>query len=163
MGQTEVVLDAAAFLDAPQVKELEAETKDVRRVIEAFLTICYHDLGKKPRFLDGHDMHQALGHLLPDRLQPKDAVAKHVPAILGAYIDHLETTEVMTEAFEVRQSLQATTGEFLETVRTGKNVHHHHGPPPQDPFVHGAAKLGRNDPCSCGSGKKFKKCHGKNA
>ncbi len=22
-------------------------------------------------------------------------------------------------------------------------------------------KVGRNDPCSCGSGKKFKKCHGK--
>ena len=25
------------------------------------------------------------------------------------------------------------------------------------------AKAGRNDPCPCGSGKKFKKCHGKNA
>ncbi len=24
------------------------------------------------------------------------------------------------------------------------------------------AKVGRNDPCPCGSGKKFKKCHGKN-
>jgi SEC-C motif-containing protein len=23
-----------------------------------------------------------------------------------------------------------------------------------------AEKVGRNDPCSCGSGKKFKKCHG---
>ena len=23
------------------------------------------------------------------------------------------------------------------------------------------SKLGRNDPCYCGSGKKFKKCHGK--
>ena len=23
-------------------------------------------------------------------------------------------------------------------------------------------KVGRNDPCWCGSGKKFKKCHGKN-
>ncbi len=23
-----------------------------------------------------------------------------------------------------------------------------------------AAKLGRNDPCYCGSGKKFKRCHG---
>jgi len=22
-------------------------------------------------------------------------------------------------------------------------------------------KVGRNDPCSCGSGKKYKKCHGK--
>jgi preprotein translocase subunit SecA len=22
-------------------------------------------------------------------------------------------------------------------------------------------KIGRNDPCPCGSGKKYKKCHGK--
>ncbi|AWM32316.1 SEC-C metal-binding domain-containing protein [Hymenobacter nivis] len=22
------------------------------------------------------------------------------------------------------------------------------------------AKIGRNDPCPCGSGKKYKKCHG---
>ena len=27
----------------------------------------------------------------------------------------------------------------------------------------GTMKVGRNDPCPCGSGKKFKKCHGKNA
>ncbi|HXV76079.1 MAG TPA: SEC-C metal-binding domain-containing protein [Candidatus Polarisedimenticolaceae bacterium] len=26
-----------------------------------------------------------------------------------------------------------------------------------------AAKVGRNDPCPCGSGKKFKKCHGTGA
>ena len=25
------------------------------------------------------------------------------------------------------------------------------------------AKVGRNDPCWCGSGKKFKKCHGREA
>jgi preprotein translocase subunit SecA len=24
-------------------------------------------------------------------------------------------------------------------------------------------KIGRNDPCWCGSGKKYKKCHGANA
>jgi len=24
-----------------------------------------------------------------------------------------------------------------------------------------ADKVGRNDPCPCGSGKKFKRCHGK--
>jgi len=24
-----------------------------------------------------------------------------------------------------------------------------------------AKKIGRNDPCPCGSGKKYKKCHGK--
>jgi len=26
--------------------------------------------------------------------------------------------------------------------------------------VRSGAKVGRNDPCPCGSGKKYKKCHG---
>lgn len=30
------------------------------------------------------------------------------------------------------------------------------------PFVRDAAKVGRNDPCPCGSGKKYKLCHGRN-
>jgi len=32
---------------------------------------------------------------------------------------------------------------------------------PHQPFVRSDKKLGRNDPCYCGSGKKFKQCHGK--
>src|SRR5690554_982390 len=29
-----------------------------------------------------------------------------------------------------------------------------------EPFVRGGRKVGRNDPCPCGSGKKYKQCHG---
>ena len=29
------------------------------------------------------------------------------------------------------------------------------------PFVRRGQKVGRNDPCPCGSGKKYKQCHGK--
>ncbi|OIQ17123.1 MAG: hypothetical protein BM556_12980 [Bacteriovorax sp. MedPE-SWde] len=36
------------------------------------------------------------------------------------------------------------------------------GQPVQTPIKRAGAKVGRNDPCSCGSGKKFKKCCGKN-
>jgi preprotein translocase subunit SecA len=32
---------------------------------------------------------------------------------------------------------------------------------PQTPTTNTGRKLGRNDPCWCGSGKKFKKCHGR--
>jgi len=32
---------------------------------------------------------------------------------------------------------------------------------PAKPFVREGAKVGRNDPCPCGSGKKFKQCHGR--
>jgi preprotein translocase subunit SecA len=36
-------------------------------------------------------------------------------------------------------------------------------PPSQKPapFVRQMGKIGRNDPCPCGSGKKYKHCHGK--
>jgi preprotein translocase subunit SecA len=32
---------------------------------------------------------------------------------------------------------------------------------PGTPYHRTAPKVGRNDPCSCGSGLKYKKCHGK--
>jgi preprotein translocase subunit SecA len=32
---------------------------------------------------------------------------------------------------------------------------------PQTPFVRRERKVGRNEPCPCGSGKKYKACHGK--
>ncbi|WPL16064.1 preprotein translocase subunit SecA [Thiorhodovibrio winogradskyi] len=31
----------------------------------------------------------------------------------------------------------------------------------QQPFVRAGRKIGRNEPCPCGSGKKYKQCHGK--
>lgn len=33
--------------------------------------------------------------------------------------------------------------------------------PAAQPFVREGVKVGRNDPCPCGSGKKYKQCHGK--
>ena len=34
-------------------------------------------------------------------------------------------------------------------------------PSKQQPVQRVLGKIGRNDPCPCGSGKKFKHCHGK--
>ncbi|WP_428239598.1 SEC-C metal-binding domain-containing protein [Gynuella sp.] len=31
---------------------------------------------------------------------------------------------------------------------------------PQNPITRAAPKVGRNDPCPCGNGRKFKKCCG---
>jgi preprotein translocase subunit SecA len=38
---------------------------------------------------------------------------------------------------------------------------HGDGSAPQQPQERQQKKVGRNDPCPCGSGKKYKKCHGK--
>ncbi len=37
---------------------------------------------------------------------------------------------------------------------------HQHDQAPKAPVVRASPKVGRNDPCTCGSGKKFKKCCG---
>lgn len=34
-------------------------------------------------------------------------------------------------------------------------------PPAANPFTRKGVKVGRNEPCPCGSGKKYKQCHGK--
>lgn len=61
------------------------------------------------------------------------------------------------------------------TRKPAQDVPHEHGPDCQHdhdhdhghgsshveaPFRREGPKLGRNDPCHCGSGKKYKRCHG---
>ena len=62
-----------------------------------------------------------------------------------------EATRVFMKA-EIRQNVQR------EQVATGQ-AQQEEEPQPQKP-VH-VEKVGRNDPCPCGSGKKYKNCHGK--
>ena len=45
-----------------------------------------------------------------------------------------------------------------EQARPGQNTQERQKPQP----VHVEKKVGRNDPCPCGSGKKYKNCHGRN-
>ena len=47
------------------------------------------------------------------------------------------------------------------THEEGQGHHHHHHK--QETVVRSEPKVGRNDPCPCGSGKKYKKCHGANS
>ena len=165
MPDKEVALEVAGFLDsAPALALVETEggpsRDDVRRVAEAFLGICYEDLGKKPRLIDSDDVHMAVGHLLPGRLRRKDPIGDQVPAILRAWIDHAKEAFALSNTNEQRTALEGTVPELKHAIATGEVAHHgHHAK--QAPLVHQAPKLGRNDPCFCGSGKKFKTCHGK--
>jgi uncharacterized protein YecA (UPF0149 family) len=60
------------------------------------------------------------------------------------------------------------TNETKEQIEDVEHVHGpdcNHGPDHNHeqlkPVSRTSAKIGRNDPCSCGSKKKFKKCCGK--
>ncbi|MBA2669015.1 MAG: SEC-C domain-containing protein, partial [Gemmatimonadetes bacterium] len=77
-----------------------------------------------------------------------------------ALLEHVHATEVVSHAFEQRLALDQSVDALSALVKSGANSERQVADD-KPPFVHQADKTGRNDPCPCGSGKKFKKCHGK--
>ena len=160
MSAKEVALEVARFLDSSAAKALaEPRREGVRRVAEAFYGACYQGLGKKPRLLEDHDLLELMERHLPASFSGKDPLVPHVPAVVEALLAHLEEDQVVAHAFELKRVLDEAGERYRVAARSAqpglvRDV---------APVVHHAPKLGRNDPCFCGSGKKFKKCCGKDS
>ncbi len=75
-------------------------------------------------------------------------------------MDEQVKTDVITKLYRV----QITREEQVEKLQPKEQeMHFHHGAQEDSqiqPAKRDDDKVGRNDPCPCGSGKKFKKCHG---
>jgi preprotein translocase subunit SecA len=56
---------------------------------------------------------------------------------------------------------QHAASESLTQENSGQSASARKASPVQQPQQRQGPKVGRNDPCPCGSGKKFKQCHGK--
>jgi preprotein translocase subunit SecA len=112
---------------------------------------------------------------------PKQEYKREAFELFGQMLDLIKNEVVrivMTVRIQSREEIDAAE-EQLAQSHVG-NMHYEHadfnpdaGPEellaptanaeesrPQ-PIVNTMAKVGRNDPCPCGSGKKFKQCHGK--
>ena len=66
-------------------------------------------------------------------------------------------------AIERKESVKITSeGREEATLNLSENTAPASSSGPKTPYVKKEAEIGRNDPCSCGSGKKYKNCCGKN-
>jgi preprotein translocase subunit SecA len=76
-----------------------------------------------------------------------DGNGRRPPRNIATSVDDLEEAFQRKKRRELEQARMAGSGDLQ----------------PVQQVVRGAAKIGRNDPCPCGSGKKYKKCCGANA
>ena len=76
-----------------------------------------------------------------------DGNGNRSPRPVATSVDDLEEAFQRRKRRELEQARMAGAGERQ----------------PVQQVVRSGAKVGRNDPCYCGSGKKYKKCHGANA
>jgi preprotein translocase subunit SecA len=89
----------------------------------------------------------------PPRLRPSTAIAAAASAAARAEEAAPQRLPDFARALERRQERQQRDLQY----QTGAGQAE--APKP----VRAGAKVGRNDPCPCGSGKKYKKCHGANS
>jgi preprotein translocase subunit SecA len=77
---------------------------------------------------------------------------------------HLENVEFRHAEFAEAAAAAPVAAEAATAAMIGEAMSHGHGAASQAAVNVGAdnvPKVGRNDPCPCGSGKKYKQCHGK--
>ncbi|MEY2909835.1 MAG: preprotein translocase subunit SecA, partial [Pseudomonadota bacterium] len=72
--------------------------------------------------------------------------------------DEAAEVELRRREEAARQQMAFEHAQASAVPAPGKDLSQEPAPP--QPVVRGTPKVGRNDPCPCGSGKKFKQCHG---
>lgn len=99
----------------------------------------------------------------PSRIDlPADAeglTVEHAQEIL----DQLGLLDAAPEPVELVLTLDNDDVRELERIRSARDLGELGELPADMPSLEtsfGGGKVGRNDPCPCGSGKKFKRCHG---
>ena len=75
------------------------------------------------------------------------------------YITHVEALPVPNEGDDVDQGLEGALTN-VDAVAPGATELPAHDVVKTPAATHND-KIGRNDPCWCGSGRKFKQCHGR--
>ena len=156
MTDRKITLETAEFLDSPAAQATGVDRKDAREVLQRFLQCAYQGLGKAPHLLDGGDLGAILGQLLPEHFGRRDPLAAAVEPVLRTYLADLGERTLVPHAFELEQALDAGLDGFQVAVERGAATESSQPPPP--PIANRGTKVGRNDPCPCGSGRKFKKC-----
>ncbi len=66
--------------------------------------------------------------------------------------------EVVDILFKIQITTPAQVGEMEKQEQQDLKFSHSDGSTVKQPVKNAARKIGRNDPCPCGSGKKYKKC-----
>ncbi|MEO8003353.1 MAG: preprotein translocase subunit SecA [Betaproteobacteria bacterium] len=134
-------------------------------------------------FLDSHwrEHLSALDHLRQGihlrgyaQKNPKQEYKREAFELFSLLLDTIRlevTRQLMMVRIQTAQEVDAAVEKQEQSEL--KNVQYHQNEDPDEalekanadvkvqPVVRNSEKVGRNDPCPCGSGKKYKQCHGK--
>jgi preprotein translocase subunit SecA len=155
-------------------KAYESKGKELNRAISKTVTLRVIDEYWKIHLRDMDDLKQSVQNASYEQKDPKlvyktESFDLFIKSLEGIYKDVLtfllrasiflkndmqSPEEVATEAHERKTD--------MSRMQAGRpDLLNHSSEPKSNAPIRVAKKVGRNDPCPCGSGKKYKNCHGR--
>ena len=156
-------------------------TADVLRHFEKSIMLQVLDTSWKEHLAAMDYLRQGIHFRGYAQKDPKQEYKREAFEMFTSLLEHIKY-EVVTVLFKVQVRQEEDVQALDEQMQAPKELHYEHAEAssfdaleeqiPQDqpsdndnanvlPFVRHGEKVGRNDPCTCGSGKKFKQCCGK--
>ena len=153
-------------------KAYESEGKEIARALSKSITLYQIDEHWKEHLREMDDLKQSVQNATYEQKDPlliykfesfnlfsqmlEDLNKDVLSFLLRAFIPLRDASEAKAPA---PQQPKKSNMEQMQTSRT--DLVTNGGEPKSKMPVHVDKQVGRNDPCPCGSGKKFKNCHGK--
>jgi preprotein translocase subunit SecA len=152
-------------------KAYESEGKEIARALSKTITLYQVDEHWKEHLRDMDDLKQSVQNATYEQKDPlliykfesfnlfsqmlEELNKKVLSFLLRAFIPLRDASQAKAPVQQPRK----TDMSQLQTSRTDLVTN---GPDSKSNMpVHVEKQVGRNDPCPCGSGKKYKNCHGK--
>jgi preprotein translocase subunit SecA len=151
-------------------KAYESEGKEIARALSKTITLWQIDDKWKEHLRDMDDLKQSVQNATYEQKDPlliykfesfnlfsqmlEDLNKDVLSFLLRAFIP-------LRDASEARESAPQQPKKNMDQMQTSRTDLVTNGGEPKSKMpVHVDKQVGRNDPCPCGSGKKFKNCHG---
>jgi len=155
---------------------------ELMRNVEKQVMLRQLDLHWKEHLAAMDHLRQGIGLRSYAQKNPKQEYKREAFEMFGAMLEQVkhDTISILTririqgeqdldDTEERRRAAEAMRFQHAQAsalgagpAQAGAQAERGAGPAPAPtPFVRDGRKVGRNEPCPCGSGKKFKQCHGK--
>ncbi len=154
------------FLATPFFKKKTASyKKNADYITKSFLDYIFFVEHKEIRETEARHIQQFLTFYAPNKLNLTTEKAKPVPEILSKLVEFLEAEGHIRPGLQLVKTVKEYKRDFLKLIPRkrarpkGQGASRTRGRSKKVQKTE--IKVGRNDPCPCGSGKKYKKCCGR--
>jgi len=162
-------------------KAFETEAKEISKTFEKYASLFVIDNDWKEHLREMDDLKQSSQNAVFEQKDPlliyklesfnlfKSMLSRINKQVLGMLFKSFIPVENASEVKQAEQPKKVDTSrlktsrtdDLADAQRNTQSAVQGSGEVQKPAQIKGVVKIGRNDPCPCGSGKKYKSCHGK--